>query len=187
MFAFSPLKLTTAVAAALLLAACAAEPSGPAAGGPAAGGATPEAGRALPPPDPDAPSTQGDLSTSPVAPAEVPGAGETAGSEAASETVVIEGPDGTTWVVRSPRDEEAYRADVEDCYRYAVGQTRRDALMMNDRNAGIDTLTSESRYSQLRQRVDEFELRNRRADLMSSCMEAKGYARADTVLPRLEF
>jgi hypothetical protein len=68
-----------------------------------------------------------------------------------------------------------------------VAQTRRDAQHIDDRNAGIDTLTNQSPYSGLRQRVDEYDLRNRRSGLMSSCMESKGYARADTVLPRLEF
>src|SRR3546814_14104656 len=74
-----------------------------------------------------------------------------------------------------------------DCYRYASAQTRRDAQFIDDRNAGIDTLTNRSPYSGLRQRVDEYDLRNRRSSLMSSCMESKGYARADNVLPRLEF
>src|SRR3546814_13963856 len=74
-----------------------------------------------------------------------------------------------------------------DCYRYASAQTRRDAQFNDDRNAGIDTLTNRSPYSGLRQRVDEYDLRNRRSSLMSSCMESKGSARADTVLPRLEF
>ena len=69
----------------------------------------------------------------------------------------------------------------------ATAQTRRDAQITDDRNAGIDTLTSESRYSALRQRVDEFDLRQRRGSLMTGCMEAKGYVRTDTVLPRLEF
>ena len=182
MTAFSPLAMTSAVAAAaLLLAACAAEPAGPAGGSPAL-----ESGTALPPPAPGEPSREGDLSATPVAPVAVPDSAARA-PQASGEAVVIEGPDGTTWTVTSPKNEEDYRADVDDCYRYAVGQTRRDAQITDDRNAGIDTLTSESRYSGLRKRVDEFDLRNRRSSLMSSCMESKGYARADTVLPRLEF
>ncbi|MEO3429220.1 hypothetical protein AAFN88_10210 [Pelagibius sp. CAU 1746] len=179
MFVPSCLKTFSAVAAAaLLLAACAAEPdsSGETAS-PAA-----QTGTALPPPDPDQPSSPG------VQPAPNERLPETASkTPAGGEPVVIEGPDGTTWAVQSPKDEEAYRADVEDCYRYAQGQTRRDAQYLNDRNAGIDTLSNESRYAPLQKRVDEYDLRNRRTSLMSSCMESKGYARADTVLPRLEF
>jgi|GEM_PF-5138108 len=177
MFAFSWLKTTSALAmAALLLAAC-AEQTGGTGGSPAI-----ESGTALPPPQPGEDATGGEVTAVPAQPLPEAEAGTPAG-----EPVVIEGPDGTTWAVRTPKDEEAYRADVEDCYRYAVGQTRRDAQIIDDRNAGIDTLTSESRYSALRKRVDEFDLRNRRTSLMSSCMESKGYARADTVLPRLEF
>ncbi len=179
MFAFPCLKITSvAAAAALLLAACAAETGGSGdTSSPAA-----QSGTALPPPDPDQPSSPG------VQPAPSEPLPESASkTPAGGEPVVIEGPDGTTWAVQSPKDEEAYRADVEDCYRYALGQTRRDAQYLNDRNAGIDTLSNESRYAPLQQRVDEFDLRNRRASLMSSCMESKGYARADTVLPRLEF
>ncbi len=182
MTAFSPLSTITALAAAaLLLVACAGEPTTPVGEGKGL-----ETGTALPPPAPGEPSREGDLSVTPVAPAPLPeGAGEQA--PAGGEAVVIQGPDGTSWTVSAPRDEAAYQADVDDCYRYALGQTRRDAQIIDDRNAGIDTLTSASRYSGLRQRVDEYDLRNRRASLMSSCMEAKGYVRADTVLPRLEW
>ena len=182
MTAISPLSTITALAvAALLLAACATEPSAPA--GESSGV---ETGTALPPPDPGEPSREGDLSASPVAPVAAP---ENTGEAAAEgvEPEVIQGPDGTSWAVVSPTNEAAYQDDVDDCYRYAVGQTRRDAQYLNDRNAGIDTLTSDSRYSPLRKRVDEFDLRNRRASLMSSCMESKGYVRADTTLPRLEW
>lgn len=170
-------KTTLAAAAAvLLLAACTAE-----SGGSGSGSRAVESGTALPPPAPGEPSDGGQ--GAPIAPAP-----ESAGeAPAGGEPVVIEGPEGTSWAVQSPKDEDAYRADVEDCYRYAQGQTRRDAQHLNDRNAGIDTLSNESRYAQLQQRVDEFDLRNRRASLMSSCMQSKGYARADTVLPRLEF
>ncbi|MGF1594064.1 MAG: hypothetical protein ACFCUW_12330, partial [Kiloniellaceae bacterium] len=106
---------------------------------------------------------------------------------ASTEPVIIEGPDGTSWAAQRALDEAAYQDDIEDCYRYATAQTRRDAQYIDDRNAGIDTLTNQSPYAGLRQRVDEFDLRNRRSALMSSCMESKGYVRADTTLPRLEF
>lgn len=114
---------------------------------------------------------------------------ESAEGEAAEgeEGIIFKGPDGTTWTVTKKTDEEAYRADIEDCYNYAVAQTRRDRQITDDRNAGINTLTSESRYSILRQRVDEYDLRNRRGALLTECMEAKGYARTDTVLPRVVF
>lgn len=183
MFSPIPFRLAAALAGALLLAACAAEPAGPASG---TEGAT--TGSALPPPTGEAVGGDDDLSTRRVEPIDVPGAGEGA-TEAPpdGEAVVFRGPDGTSWTVDSPKNEEAYREDVDDCYRYALGQTRRDARILDDRNAGIDTLTNDSRYSGLVQRVDEFDLRNRRTSLMSSCMESKGYARADTVLPRLEF
>lgn len=180
MFVYSCFKTTiAATAVALLLGACATEPGG--AGGTA--GPAVESGTALPPPGAGETATDGGVQAAPAQPLPDSAAETPAGGE----PVVIEGPDGTNWAVQSPKDEEAYRADVEDCYRYAEAQTRRDSQITDDRNAGIDTLTSESRYSGLRQRVDEFDLRNRRASLMSSCMESKGYARADTVLPRLEF
>ena len=174
-------KTTIALAAAALLLAACAEGSG----GPGATGGSPavQSGTALPPPGAGEAATGGGVQATPSQPLPQ-SASET---PAEGDPVVIEGPDGTSWAVQSPKDEEAYRADVEDCYRYALGQTRRDAQYLNDRNAGIDTLTNQSRYAPLQQRVDEFDLRNRRTSLMSSCMESKGYARADTTLPRLEF
>lgn len=165
----------------LLLAACAAEPAG-------SSGPDVTRGSALPPPGAGEPAT---ATTAPSAPPPLPEPSSTsqppAGTGASDEPVVVKGPDGTSWEARGAKDEAAYQADLDDCYSYATAQTRHDAQIMDDRNAGIDTLTSQSRYSGLRQRVDEYDLRNRRSALMSSCMESKGYARADTVLPRLEF
>jgi len=165
----------------LLLAACASEPTPigetgtalppPGAGEPAAASSEPAPATAVPPPPLPEPSS---TSIPPQEPAE-------------GESVIVKGPDGTTWRASPATNEQTYQADLDDCYSYATAQTRHDAQIMDDRNAGIDTLTSQSRYSGLRQRVDEYDLRNRRASLMSSCMESKGYARADTVLPRLEF
>ena len=178
MIAFSTASTATALAAGLLLlAACAAEPSGPAATG--------QRGTALPPPSAGESAAGGSLPVAPSAPLPPPISGET--QAAPGEPVIVEGPDGTTWEATSAKNAEVYQDDIENCYRYATAQTRRDAQFIDDRNAGIDTLTNQSPYSGLRQRVDEYDLRNRRASLMSSCMESKGYARADTVLPRLEF
>ena len=182
------LTVPLCTAGLVLLAACSSdfaglggEPSGaaPPPGSEDSGAASAiEAGRALPPPAAGDPAD----SSQAVAPAEGGG-----GSGAGDSPVILKGPDGTAWAVQRAEDEEAYRADIEDCHAYALAQTRRDAQITDDRNAGIDTLTSESRYSALRQRVDEFDLRNRRGSLMTGCMEAKGYVRSDTVLPRLEF
>ena len=189
MSAFARFKTTKApaaaalAAAALLLAACAAETGGTSATSATGSSPAVQNGTALPPPGAGESATGAGVQAAPSQP--LPAAASE--TPAAAEPVVIEGPEGTSWAVQSPKDEEAYRADVEDCYRYALGQTRRDAQYLNDRNAGIDTLTNQSRYAPLQQRVDEFDLRNRRASLMSSCMESKGYARADTTLPRLEF
>jgi len=189
----SPLKMTAALTGALLLlGACATEPTGPASGtvAPPQSGAAPASGGALPPPSSGDSPAGGRLPvvSSELAPAPAAeGTRETPKAETSGEAVILKGPDGTTWAARSVKDEDAYRDDIDDCFRYASAQTRNDARILDDRNAGIDTLTSQSRYSPLRQRVDEFDLRNRRAALMSSCMESKGYARTDTVLPRLEF
>lgn len=173
----APLKLAFALGAGLvLLAACATQSPAPA---PAEGVTT---GGALPPPAAAGNASGGSLQVAPSAP--LPAAEAPAAS---GESVIVQGPDGTTWSTSQPTSQEIYQADIEDCYRYATAQTRRDAQYIDDRNAGIDTLTNQSPYSGLRQRVDEYDLRNRRTGLMSSCMESKGYARADTVLPRLEF
>jgi hypothetical protein len=177
--AFQVFRRTALAAGLLLLAACASEPSGPAAGL--------ESGTALPPPA--AGENTGGSGALPVVPAApLPAPSSTSQPPTAGgEPVVVKGPDGTEWTASTSKDSETYQADIEDCYRYAAAQTRRDAQFIDDRNAGIDTLTNQSPYSGLRQRVDEYDLRNRRTSLMSSCMESKGYARADTVLPRLEF
>lgn len=166
----------------LLLAAACAEPAEPALTGV-------ETGTALPPPGAGANAGAGGLAVAPAAPLPpLPEPSSTSEPPAnAGEPVIVKGPDGTTWQAETTKDEAAYQADIEDCYRYASALTARDARFIDDRNAGIDTLTNRSPYSGLRQRVDEYDLRNRRTSLMSSCMESKGYARADTVLPRLEF
>jgi len=181
MTAFSPDAFVKALAAAalLLMASCASEPAGPS---PAA-----KTGTALPPPAAgETAAAGGSLPVAPSQPLPAPAAGAQP-APADAEPVIIKGPDGTTWQASRPKEEQVYQDDLEDCYRYATAQTKRDAQYIDDRNAGIDTLTNQSPYSGLRQRVDEYDLRNRRAALMSSCMESKGYARADTVLPRLEF
>src|SRR3546814_8078687 len=41
----------------------------------------------------------------------------------AGEPVIVKGPDGTTWQAETTKDEAAYQADIEDCYRYATAQT----------------------------------------------------------------
>ena len=176
-FGSAPLTLAAACAAGLLLlAACTTEPSGPA----ASEGIT--TGGALPPPAEGEDVSGGGLQVAPSAP--LPAEQTPAASD---EAVIVQGPDGTTWKADPHTSEEIYQADLDDCYSFAIAQTRRDARYNHDRNAGIDTLTNDSKYSGLVQRVDEYDLRNRRTGLMSSCMESKGYARADTVLPRLEF
>ncbi|HIP78555.1 MAG TPA: hypothetical protein EYH07_08865 [Kiloniellaceae bacterium] len=187
------LRLSTLTAGLLLLAACSSFPGfeGSGLGGQESGSAPPpgsvdsgaQTGQALPPPGA---SGEAGSALPPTASEGLPSQQAAAPAEG-QETVIVKGPDGTNWAVGSSQDEEAYRADIEDCYAYATAQTRRDAQITDDRNAGIDTLTSGSRYSALRQRVDEFDLRQRRGSLMTGCMEAKGYVRTDTVLPRLEF
>jgi len=177
--AFPVFRRVALAAGLLLVAACASEPSGPARGL--------DSGTALPPPA--AGENTGGSGALPVVPAApLPAPSSTSQPPAiGGEPVVVKGPDGTEWKASATKNSETYQADIEDCYRYAAAQTRRDAQFIDDRNAGIDTLTNQSPYSGLRQRVDEYDLRNRRTSLMSSCMESKGYARADTVLPRLEF
>jgi hypothetical protein len=181
MVALSRARSALAAASLLLLAACASEPAEPA----PVGGVT---GTALPPPGVGEPATPGGPAAPPPPLPEPSSTSQPPAEPAGSgEAVIVKGPDGTTWKASPRRDKAAYQADIEDCYRYAVALTERDAQRIDDRNAGIDTLTNQSPFAGLRQRVDEFGLRNRRTSLMSSCMESKGYARADTVLPRLEF
>ena len=184
--AFLPLPVLAA--GLLMLGACASGSTGSASGDGdwVAPPTAQESGTALPPPGAPGGGTSEGLPpvANPEVPVEAPPAGEGAEGE---ESVIVKGPDGTTWAVNRETDQETYRADIEDCYNYAWAQTRRDAQITDDRNAGIDTLTNQSRYSVLRQRVDEFDLRNRRGALMTECMEAKGYARTDTVLPRVVF
>ena len=188
-----PLSLLPVFTAGLLLlGACASGTAGSGGGGgdwtvPAQ---SQSSGTALPPPGVEGGGSSEGLP--PVSSQSLPSQGAPAqdaegAAPTAEEGVIFKGPDGTTWAVGKQTDEETYRADIENCYNYAWAQTRRDAQITDDRNAGIDTLTSQSRYSALRQRVDEFDLRNRRGALMTDCMEAKGYARTDTVLPRVVF
>ena len=180
--AFLPLPVLAA--GLLMLGACASGSGGESSDWTAPPSAQ-DSGTALPPPG--APGGGASEGLPPVANQEVPVQAQEGEGAEGEENVIVKGPDGTTWALSREADQEAYQADIEDCYNYAWAQTRRDAQITDDRNAGIDTLTNQSRYSVLRQRVDEFDLRNRRGALLTECMEAKGYARTDPVLPRVVF
>ena len=198
----SPLRLTLIVAAALALAACETQSSG--LGGESAGWAPPpeapesvdSAGSALSPPG----AAEGESGELPAAASQAPSSeeaegevpeGEAADGESAEGAgpVVYKGPDGTTWRVSKKTDEATYQADIEDCYGYAVAQVQRDQRIDDDRKAGLTTLGHNPRFDSVkRKNTDQYEQRNRRGALLTECMEAKGYDRADDVfLPRVVF
>ena len=84
------------------------------------------------------------------------------------------GPDGTVWL-RAVDDNPAYRNDVESCYAYARGQVDHDVRIESDVASAFDSDEALFGTIALRERMNDFERRNRVPVLFSSCMSSKGY------------
>ncbi|MGF1608995.1 MAG: hypothetical protein ACFCUQ_06340 [Kiloniellales bacterium] len=72
---------------------------------------------------------------------------------------------------------EQRTADIEACYRYAWSQVERDMRIDSDVATGDFNDDSGLGFTQLTQRMNLFEYRNRRTTLINGCMESKGYRR----------
>lgn len=90
--------------------------------------------------------------------------------------IILREPGGTQWVKPGVTDER-YRADLEDCYRYAQAQVAHDARIESDSGAAFESFPSGLGWTELRGRMSEFERNQRRSILFSNCMVAKGYDR----------
>ncbi len=93
-----------------------------------------------------------------------------------TEGVMVIRPDGTVWL-RTEEEDPAYRGDVESCYAYARGQVEHDVRIESDVASAFDSDEALFGMIALRERMNEFERRNRVPDLVSSCMSSKGFNR----------
>ncbi len=93
-----------------------------------------------------------------------------------TEGVVVMGPDGTVWL-RAEDEDPAYRGDVDSCYAYARGQVDHDVRIESDVASAFDSNDAGFGTIALRERMNDFERRNRVPVLFSSCMSSKGYNR----------
>ena len=187
------------LAAGLALGACAQKSYPPASG---ASSAAPAAGTALPPPD-TAPAaggssaggaTDGWVSTYPYGDAsEATGATASPGGETPTAATVDQGESqGTVSVLSSQEYEgsvqphasgwqnpsvtpEQHQADIEGCYRYAWSQVERDMRVEQDVGAARSDGDDGLGFTALTTRMNLYDHRNRRTELINDCMEGKGY------------
>jgi len=97
-------------------------------------------------------------------------------AEPTSGELVVKAPDGTVWR-KVGIDEEEHLADVESCYRAATAAARRDVQIYDDRNAALDTLTSDSVLSAQRRSLEKYNYERDRGKLLTQCLELRGYSR----------
>lgn len=71
--------------------------------------------------------------------------------------------------------EEQHRADIESCYRYAFAQVDHDLKIDSDVAAARDDGDKGLGFTLLTQRMNLYDLKRRRTELINDCMEGKGY------------
>lgn len=85
--------------------------------------------------------------------------------------------DSTGWVKADGSDEE-HQADIESCYRYAFSQVDHDFLIDGDVAAARPGDSDNGLgFTSLNQRLNLYDQRNRRTELINRCMQGKGYTR----------
>ena len=107
----------------------------------------------------------------PPAPAVPPPAAEAATTP---EAEAVPGPDGTVWI-KPGMTSERYRADADNCYRFARGRVAHDARIEQDASAAFDRSSDGLGLSALRERMQGFERDQSLPRLFGDCMESKGY------------
>lgn len=85
-------------------------------------------------------------------------------------------PNGSDWKKPNVTDEER-TADIEACYNYAWSQVERDMKIDSDVATGDFNNDYGLGFNQLTKRMRQYEYRNRRTELMNSCMQGKGYSK----------
>lgn len=70
---------------------------------------------------------------------------------------------------------EQHQADIEGCYRYAWSQVERDMRVEQDVGAARTDGDDGLGFTALTTRMNLFDHRNRRTELINDCMEGKGY------------
>lgn len=83
----------------------------------------------------------------------------------------------TGWI-KAEATPEQHKADIEDCYRYAWAQVDHDIRIESDRSAAASDSDFGVGFTDLTARMNVYEHRQRRTELINDCMEAKGYERS---------
>ena len=85
--------------------------------------------------------------------------------------------DSAGWVKADGSGEEN-RADIESCYRYAFSQVDHDFLIDGDVAAARPGDSDNGLgFTSLNRRLNLYDQRNRRTELINRCMRGKGYTR----------
>lgn len=85
--------------------------------------------------------------------------------------------DSAGWVKADGSNEEN-RADIESCYRYAFSQVDHDFLIDGDVAAARPGDSDNGLgFTSLNRRLNLYDQRNRRTELINRCMRGKGYTR----------
>lgn len=71
--------------------------------------------------------------------------------------------------------QEQHRADIESCYRYAFAQVDHDLKIDSDVAAARDDDDKGLGFTLLTQKLNLYDLKRRRSELINDCMESKGY------------
>ena len=77
--------------------------------------------------------------------------------------------------IKPGTSEEQHRADIESCYRYAFAQVDHDLKIDSDVAAARDDGDKGLGFTLLTQRMNLYDLKRRRTELINDCMEGKGY------------
>lgn len=82
----------------------------------------------------------------------------------------------TGWI-KAEATPKQHKADIEDCYRYAWAQVDHDLRIESDRSAASVDSDFGTGFTDLTARMNLYEHRQRRTELIHDCMEGKGYER----------
>jgi len=79
--------------------------------------------------------------------------------------------------VNPKKSAEQVQADIEGCYNYAWSQVEHDMRIEDDVAAARGDSDQGLGFADLTRRMNLYEHKNRRTELINDCMEAKGYTR----------
>jgi hypothetical protein len=89
-------------------------------------------------------------------------------------------PDSLVWTKGNVTDARR-QADIQDCYAFARARVRTGQQIDRDIAGTLNQPGSYDQDREFRDRLDDFEARNRQQNLFADCMASKGYVRGAPV------